>query len=199
MSDISAIHARVQSLRARHAERDRRMAEVQAVRRGNFQAIAPDLFSAQGLRNLGPTLVDWRRGWGDRLARNPAEELDLPRGSMEPLGYVVMQAGMRLSRPVKAYQRWISRMPQEYNRSVVRQGEPAADVESDPWCLGLMRHYQSLMPLAQDAQKPMFHLRPADGAIGAHQDAVRRCGDDFLALTTKILDRIDGRDPTGRP
>ena len=161
--------------------------------------LAPDLFSAQGLRNLGPTLVDWRRGWGDRLARNPAEELDLPRGSMEPLGYVVMQAGMRLSRPVKAYQRWISRMPQEYNRSVVRQGEPAADVESDPWCLGLMRHYQSLMPLAQDAQKPMFHLRPADGAIGAHQDAVRRCGDDFLALTTKILDRIDGRDPTGRP
>ncbi len=158
--------------------------------------LAPDLFSAQGLRNLGPTLIDWRRGWRDRLDRNPAEDLDLPRGSMGPLGYVVMQAGIRLSRPVKAYQSWVSRMPTEYNQSVVRSGQPPAEIETDPWCLGLMRHYQSLMPLAQDVQKPMFHLRPADGAIGAHLDAVRRCRDDFDALATKILSRIDSGEAT---
>ncbi len=161
--------------------------------------LAPDLFSAQGLRNLGPTLIDWRQGWTDRLGRNPAEDLDLPRGSMEPLGYVLMQAGMRLSRPVKAYQRWVSKMPAEYERSVVRKGQPSADIESDPWCLGLMRHYQSLMPLAQDAQKPMFHLRPADGAIGAHIHSVRRCHDDFDALATKILSKIDALHAGGAP
>lgn len=58
MSDISAIHARVQSLRARHAERDRRMAEVQAVRRGNFQAIAPDLFSDAWSRPIVANMID---------------------------------------------------------------------------------------------------------------------------------------------
>lgn len=153
--------------------------------------LAPDLFSAQGLRNLGPTLIDWRRGWRDRLDRNPAADLDLPVGAMNPLGYVVMQAGMRLSRPVRAYERWVARMPAEYHRSVVRDATSPASTDVDPWCLGLMRHYQSLMPLAQDAQKPMFQLRPADGAIGAHMDAVRRCLDEFNGLTDRILTRME--------
>ena len=38
---------------------------------------------------------------------------------MNPLGYVVMQAGMRLSRPVKAYQRWVDRMPGQYYQSLL--------------------------------------------------------------------------------
>jgi hypothetical protein len=52
-----------------------------------------------------------------------------------------------------------------------------------------MRHYQSLMPLAQDAQKPMFHLRPADGAIGSHMAAVLRCREEFETLARTLLDR----------
>lgn len=154
--------------------------------------LAPDLFSAQGLRNLGPTLIDWRRGWRDRLDRNPAHDLSLPRGNMAPLGYIVMQAGMRLSRPVRAYERWVGRMPAEYHESILRDQDHPTSTDTDPWCLGLMRHYQSLMPLAQDAQKPMFQLRPADGAIGAHMDAVLRCRTDFEALATRILRRMDG-------
>src|SRR5690606_30744196 len=31
--------------------------------------LAPDLFSMQGLRNLGPTLLSWRASWKDRLER----------------------------------------------------------------------------------------------------------------------------------
>lgn len=52
-----------------------------------------------------------------------------------------------------------------------------------------MRNYQMLNPLAWDAHKPIFHLRPADGAIGAHMEAVRRCHEDFEQLATKILER----------
>jgi hypothetical protein len=73
--------------------------------------LAPDLYSIQGLRNLGPTLIDWRRSWSDRLNRAPDLELGLPAGRMEPLGYIVMQAVMRLSRPVRAYERWVGRLP----------------------------------------------------------------------------------------
>jgi chromosome partitioning protein len=158
--------------------------------------LAPDLYSAQGLRNLGPTLVDWRRGWKDRLDSGSAGGLHLPSGNLQPLGYIVMQAGMRLSRPVRAYERWVARMPTEYHSSVLRDGASPVSVQVDPWCLGLMRHYQSLMPLAQDAQKPMFSLRPADGAIGAHMDAVQRCREDFERLTDSVLSRLDAvRDP----
>ena len=43
----------------------------------------PDLFSLQGLRNLGPTLRTWRSGWTERLEKNPAPDLQLPDGRME--------------------------------------------------------------------------------------------------------------------
>jgi hypothetical protein len=32
----------------------------------------------------------------------------------------------------------------------------------------------------------MFHLRPADGAIGAHGEAVRDCRNDFIELAQKV-------------
>jgi chromosome partitioning protein len=153
--------------------------------------LAPDLYSMQGLRNLGPTLVRWRSDWKDRLDRSPDASLLLPDGHLKPLGYVVMQAVMRLSRPVRAYEKWVTRIPGEYHRSMLDDHAPPPAPDEDPWRLGLMRHYQSLMPLAQDAQKPMFHLRPADGAIGAHMDAVKRCREEFDALSKAILARAD--------
>jgi cellulose biosynthesis protein BcsQ len=153
--------------------------------------LAPDLYSMQGLRNLGPTLGGWRENWKERLSRNPAADLDLPAGKMQPLGYVVMQAGMRLSRPVRAYERWVQRMPGEYHESVLRDEEQPASTEDDSWCLGIMKHYQSLMPLAQDAGKPIFQLRSADGAIGAHMGAVQRCRADFDRLARVILQKAD--------
>lgn len=42
--------------------------------------LGPDLFSLQGLRNLGPTLFRWRSDWAQRLAINPEPALLLPRG-----------------------------------------------------------------------------------------------------------------------
>ena len=158
--------------------------------------LAPDLYSIQGLRHLGPSLVEWRSGWQDRRSRCPDASLGLPQGTMQPLGYVVMQAGMRLSRPVKAYQRWVRRIPGEYREAMDMADGPAPEAADDPWCLGVMRHFQSLMPLARDARKPMFRLRPADGAIGAHADAVRRCREDFEALARAIL---RGVERTGDP
>jgi chromosome partitioning protein len=42
------------------------------------------------------------------------------------------------------------------------------------------------MPLAQEARKPMFHLKPADGASGAHAQAVRNAYADFQQLAKRI-------------
>lgn len=53
-----------------------------------------------------------------------------------------------------------------------------------------MRNDQSLMPLAQDARKPMFKLKAGDGAIGAHQDSVRRSCDEFESLASCVLARL---------
>jgi len=152
--------------------------------------LGPDLFSLQGLRNLGPSLRDWRSSWQELLTKNPDPSLDLPSGTITPLGYVVMQHGMRENRPPKAYQRWIDRFPAEYREAVLDEtGPPSMTAAEDPDCLAMLKHYRSLMPMAMEARKPVFLLKPADGAIGAHYQAVRRAYDDFQRLASRIAER----------
>lgn len=40
--------------------------------------------------------------------------------------------------------------------------------------------------MAMEARKPMFQLKPADGAIGAHTYAAQECVMDFQRLATRI-------------
>lgn len=149
--------------------------------------LSPDLFSLQGLRNLGPTLHRWRREWQERLKQKVATGLTLSQGHMQPIGYVVLQHVVRMDRPVKAYDRWIARIPQEYREYLLDEpGKTMIAVENDPNCMALLKHYRSLMPLAQEAHKPMFHLKPADGAIGSHLAAVQDAYKDFKLLAEKI-------------
>ncbi len=153
--------------------------------------LAPDLYSIQGLRNVGPSLRTWRAEWSERRERNPAADLWIPEGTMTPLGYVVLQHSVRVDRAVGAYDRWIRRIPQEYAESVL--GESGVDhvlAEDDKHCLGLVKHFHSLIPMAQEARKPVFALRSADGAIGAHQQAVSRARVFFEELTRSVLSRL---------
>ncbi|MDW8392575.1 MAG: hypothetical protein RMK84_20910, partial [Oscillochloridaceae bacterium] len=54
-----------------------------------------------------------------------------------------------------------------------------------------LKHYRSLMPMARQARKPVFALKPADGAIGAHGEAVRRAAEDFRNLAERIAKRCE--------
>lgn len=106
---------------------------------------------------------------------------------MEPVGYVVLQHPVRLDRPVKAYEKWMARVPRVYRVSVLdEKNANPVDVDKDTYCLATLKHYRSLMPLAQEARKPMFHLKPADGASGAHVAQVQSCYRDFQTLARRI-------------
>lgn len=157
----------------------------------NFLAIplVPDLFSLQGLKNLGPMVRKWRRDWSSRLPHNPNPSLDLPPAEIRPVGYVVMQHAERLSRPVRAYERWARRIPGDYSSEVL--GEEGPTSASDSNLLARVKHYRSLMPMAQEARKPMFHLSSADGAIGAHTKAVAEARDNFHSLALTLLSRCN--------
>jgi cellulose biosynthesis protein BcsQ len=149
--------------------------------------LGADLYSLQGLRNVGPALAAWRNEWVDRLGRKPAATISLPTGSMTPAGYVVMRHSVRMDRPARAFGKWMARIPAEYAGSVLAQPSLTSKVEDDPNCLALLKDFRSLMPLAQEARKPMFLLKPADGAFGGHQQAVVECYRSFEALTNSIL------------
>lgn len=158
--------------------------------------VAPDLFSWRGLGNMGPVFADWRESWQTR--RNEASRrglsLDLPGGQFHPLGYVVMQPVERLNRPIKSYRAWVDKMPVQYARAFSIPPEQMAAHH-----LGTVRHFSSLIPLAQEARKPVFSLRSADGALGSHRKAAERAGDLFRELSTTLLQRVlaPGPEPGG--
>ncbi len=154
--------------------------------------LGPDLFSLQGLQNLGPALQTWRDGWRKRLKENPPKDLSLPPGKIQPIGYMVLRHSIRLDRPVKAFERWIARMPSTYAEAVLQQpSDPKCTIDTDPNCIAKLKDYRSLMPLAQEARKPMFFLKPADGALGAHTYAVTEAYRDFKTVAEKILARTN--------
>lgn len=155
--------------------------------------LAADLFSLQGLRNLGPTLRDWRSDWEKRLKNWTNPSFELPVGRMQPVGYVLMQHSERLSRPVIAYKKWADRIPDTYRENVI--GDQNDWIMGIDNCLARLKHYRSLVPMAMEVRKPIFELTAADGAIGSHSYAVREAGTDFRNLATKILERIDLKPP----
>jgi cellulose biosynthesis protein BcsQ len=150
--------------------------------------VAPDLFSLQGLKNLGPTLRQWRDTWQQALAKAPGALGEMPRGQMTPVGYVLMQHAERLGRPTKAYAKWQGRLPSGYRDSVLNQTGQGSTPDRNQ--IQRIKHYRSLMPMAMEARKPMFDLTSADGAIGAHQTNVQQCRGDFEALCREIARRV---------
>ena len=156
--------------------------------------LGADLFSLQGLRNLGPTLERWRQDWQRRRANWTEPGFALPAGGMQPVGYVVQQHSVRLNRPVRAYDKWVNRMPKEYASNLLgnADGPYAATPQQDSEnALATMKHYRSLVPMAQEHRKPIFKLTTADGAFGSHAAAVVDARADFRALAQKIVQRIN--------
>jgi cellulose biosynthesis protein BcsQ len=156
--------------------------------------LGADLFSLQGLKNLGPTLRSWKNLWEKRLdnwngstERTASPDFQLPQGKMQPIGYLCQQHGVRLDRPVKAYDKWVQRIPKVYRESVLNE-IPNGNIrqEDDPYCLATIKHYRSLIPMAQEHRKPIFNLTSADGAIGSHANAVQDAKKDFKQLAVKI-------------
>lgn len=155
--------------------------------------VAPDLFSLQGLRNVGPTLRQWREDWHITLdlmkRRGPAPPA--PTHEFRPIGYIVQQHLVRADRPIKAYKKWALRIPNEYHRHVLDEPQGFSEgYENDPARVFLFRHYASLVPLALDARKPMFDLKPADGINGSLYKAVASCRKDVNALVTELAKRL---------
>ena len=113
---------------------------------------------------------------------------DLPRGKMEPAGYVVLQHAVRLDRPVSAYAKWLDRIPDVYREAVLGQAAapPKKFKRGEDHSLASLRNFRSLMPMSQDARKPMFDLKAADGAIGSHARLVQTCREEFTALAERI-------------
>jgi cellulose biosynthesis protein BcsQ len=153
-----------------------------------------DLFSLRGLSNIGERIESWVKEWKKRLGERKEDtmSLDLPGEKIQPLGYVLMQHGVKANKPVKAYKKFADRIPEAFRASFkLNSASQELTFDNDPYCLALVKHYNSLIPMAMEARKPIFALKPADGAIGAHYHAVKAVYEDFERLSNKIIERIE--------
>ena len=124
----------------------------------------------------------------------PFLDLCIPDGLIQPIGYVVQQHGILLGGPIRVYDKWVNRMPEEYARNLLDDNDgpyPKTPAQHKKHALATVKHYRSLVPMAQEARKPIFHLTPADGAIGSHAAAANTARDDFKVLAEKITARIN--------
>ena len=65
----------------------------------------------------------------------------------------------------------MAEIPKVYREALLNEpGDDNISVSADLHCVAMLKNYSYLMPMATDARKPLFHLKPADGAIGAHGD-----------------------------
>jgi cellulose biosynthesis protein BcsQ len=160
--------------------------------------LGADIYSLQGLKNLGPALRAWRASWKKRRdtwevyrRRSEYPGFILPQGEMKAIGYICQQYGVRLDRPVKAYDKWVDRIPRVYREAVLAESM-TNDIKpsDDAYCLATVKHFRSLMPMGQEHRKPIFMLTAADGAIGSHANAVNDATKIFLDLAKKIGEQI---------
>jgi cellulose biosynthesis protein BcsQ len=154
--------------------------------------VASDLFSLQGIKNLGTTLNHWKDQWRLRMELAPKQlNVRFPQNKSIPVGYIVMQYSAKESRPVKSYLKWANRIPRAFRDYVLGQSLVQNDsiIEDDPNCIALLKHFRSLAPMSMEAHKPIFLLKPGDGAIGAHMYAVRQSYEEFENVTNRIIER----------
>ncbi len=91
---------------------------------------------------------------------------------------------------MQAYQRWMNQIPEQFHHLVLDQTTSAPLPDDDRYCLAQLKHYHSLMPLAQEARRPIFALKPADGAFGGHAQAAQRAYGDFRTLASRLLGAV---------
>ena len=155
-------------------------------------------YSLRGIRQTGEALRSWRSEWRTRRRKRPAPTMNLPNGTMRPVGYVALPPPTRLDRPPDAYGRWMEELPGAYCRHVAdgpsRHSPSMAD---DANCLAVLRHFATLKSLAEEVRKPIFAMKPADGIVGGSAEAVQGCYRDFRGLAQEIAARCGVASPPG--
>jgi len=151
--------------------------------------LIPDLLSVLSLKHLGRALQQWREQWKRRREHNAA--VKLPLGHMSALGYVIFQQPIKLYLGANSYSKWMMEIPRVYHEVILNDffEENTFSLKDDPHCLQVFKTYYSLKSMAIEVRKPIFHLKPADGALGAYGDLVPTAYREYQQLAKNIAKR----------
>lgn len=156
--------------------------------------MSSDIFSLLALENIGSSIDKWRTEFNtalSRISQDDKEEISRIKCqcTIKFMGYVEQQyitkteAGTK--RAVRAYEAILSQIPTAIQEKVVVpiNSDEYGDVN---YKLGSIPNYYSLIPMSQNAHKPLFSLVSADGVVGAHYRKVS----EFKGMMDKIVKRF---------
>jgi chromosome partitioning protein len=142
-------------------------------------AVSPDPLSVRVFETLG-NIMRWRSG--DFVAETQSE------------GYVVLSRPSRIDQPSSFLEMSLGLIPIIYQSSVLGKDIPSKvsrlSIREDPNCLGILREASGLLDTAREARKPVFLLKPSDGAVGGLALAVQDAYRDFERLALRIAGRV---------
>lgn len=168
--------------------------------------MSSDVFSVKAIDNISITLKDWREELEEGLnkyQRKEGESFTIDdeecRIDISFLGYVHQQYTAKMQnnerRPVRAYDRIIKQMPQRIN-SKFSEFFPAG-FDTDRLKIGEIPNFNSLIPLSQLANKPIFGLVGKDGVVGAHFSKVKEYEEVISEVINNVSHNIQAYDGLG--
>lgn len=125
-----------------------------------------DLFSIQGLANLGSKIAEWKDYWkmynSNYINHKKSEEkYKVPQGNVLLTGYVVQRFGISNGRMATAFEAFAQLFTGCINEYVARPlGQTFGTGQF--FNIGEIPNYNSLIPIAMNAGKPIFDLVSKD-------------------------------------
>jgi cellulose biosynthesis protein BcsQ len=157
--------------------------------------VSSDIFSLRAIENIGISLSNWVRLFNEGIAKFKKAEGEVYRLhgksiSIKPLysGYVIQQYASKSVKgkkePVLAFETIINKVPKTIDKSLSKFAHPKAKK------LGEIPTLQSIIPMSQSANAPIFDLKSRDGVVGSHFNSVKAYEDIISNVTRNFLEVV---------
>lgn len=153
--------------------------------------MSSDIFCLRAIDNIAQSLKGWSKGIYEGLIKYREVEgepyLNV-YNNISFLGYITQQYNSRRQngnkRPVKAYDKIISRFPEEIKTKL---SDFYPESRHSDLLLGEIPNWNSLIAFSQSANKPIFTLESRDGIIGSHIQKVKEFGNLMQTIAERII------------
>lgn len=163
--------------------------------------MSSDIFSLQALENISISLTEWQkqleRGLEDYYLKED-EDFTINGNKvvwdLQFAGYITQQYTAKtvsgVKRPVNAYERIIKKIPTAIKKYLISNNEIILQKEK----LGEIPNLNSLIPLSQSNNVPIFELKSEHGVVGAHFNKVKEYDKTLEDIIDNLLLNIAGND-----
>ena len=161
--------------------------------------MSSDIFSLKAVDNISESLLEWKKGIErglDDYETSECEKYTINNRdiklTLEFLGYVNQQYTAKrkdgIIRPVKAYDNIIRKMPHTISQKLI--DFYPRNFDTAKLLIGEIPTLNSLIPLSQSANKPIFKLTGIDGVVGAHFKKVQDFEGVIKFISNNIINNI---------